>query len=166
MRLDVRRFRSGSYGIEGRRVQGAWGQPFFQGRDNSPILVVRECNTEKEMPPNEAPLAVYLQQTANAAASLGSRGEGGSIVAQLPQELRLTFDNTPEKYEGHWQGDRRLLMMQLACEEARLRGKAATALVKPTDLSTRKESSLLCSSLELSARSGSARLPMAYVGGA
>jgi len=144
-RLRVKRLGAGKYEIDGRKLSLRWG-PRFAGRSescdgnnhnytNGPDLFVSEDEVAgKEGLADWVPLQAYLQQAASVVAALDGRVPGVPAVARIPQEKRLTFDS-PGDGATEGAGARndgsdvlqRCASMRKACEEARLRERAAEA---------------------------------------
>merc|ERR1711920_1128840 len=73
-------------------------------------------------------LSAYLKQAADVAASLGGRKPGAPIIARVPQDMRLTFSSTGPSTDSIDSDQlHRRESMRLACEEAKLRERAAEA---------------------------------------
>lgn len=150
-RLRVRRLGAGKYEVDGRKLSLRWG-PRFGGRSEScdgpqkgnnnnytkgpPDLCVSEDEVAgKEGLADWVPLQAYLQQAASVVAALDGRVPGVPAVARIPQEKRLTFDSPGDgatEGAGARSDDgadvlQRCASMRKACEEARLRERAAEA---------------------------------------
>lgn len=131
-RLNVRRLGAGKYEIDGRCVSLRWGTCSEQGVAEAVQLVVCEGEVGGDLAncPAQMPLAAYLQQASNVAASLKGRVPGAPAVARIPQEKRLTFGNSSSAASGSVESLdvlQRCASMRKACEEARLRERAAEA---------------------------------------
>jgi len=154
-RLRVKRLGACKYEVDGRKLSLRWGPrcggndrgPRFGGRSESydgtnqnyakgPELFVSEDEVAgKEGLADWVPLQAYLQQAASVVAALDGRMPGAPAVARIPQEKRLTFDspgNGATDGAGARNDDgtdvlQRCASMRKACEEARLRERAAEA---------------------------------------
>lgn len=125
MHLRVRRFAANKYELHGRNVILRWGP---RGDADSSELFVRE-----EGQADWVPLQAYIQQAANVAAALKGRLPGVPAVARIPQEKRLTFGSPGTSDDGATNMEdcldvlQRCASMRKACEEAKLRERAAEA---------------------------------------
>lgn len=124
--LLLRRLGRGTYELDGRRVRLRWAHPHPEAGEPlpEPEVVVREGD-DNDLNAAEMPLAAYLQQAADVAASLGGRAAGVPLVARVPQNQRLTFTSVPPQQPLDDMGIERLRSMRMACEQARLREHAA-----------------------------------------
>jgi len=123
-KLMVRRLAGWKYEIDGRRVTCRWGDT---GGGAQGLVV-----SEDEVRDSELPLAAYLSQAANVAASLTGHRADMPKIARIPKEQRLTFADAATK--GSTQalklddlGGERCESMRIACEQAFLREQAAEA---------------------------------------
>jgi len=126
--LRVRRCGANRYELDGRNVILRWGP---RGESDPSELFVRE-----EGQADWVPLQAYIQQAANVAAALKGRVPGAPAVARIPQEKRLTF-GSPGASDDFAGGSinmeecldvlQRCASMRKACEEAKLRERAAEA---------------------------------------
>mmetsp|Transcript_120568 Transcript_120568/g.240056 ORF Transcript_120568/g.240056 Transcript_120568/m.240056 type:complete len:842 (+) Transcript_120568:154-2679(+) len=125
--LRVRRFGANRYELDGRNVILRWGP---RGDGDSELFVREEGQADW------VPLQAYIQQAANVAAALKGRVPGAPAVARIPQEKRLTF-GSPGASDDLAGGSinmeecldflQRCASMRKACEEAKLRERAAEA---------------------------------------
>jgi len=148
-RLGVKRLGAGKYEVDGRKLSLRWG-PRLAGRSESsggppgqsrnyakgPDLFVSEDGIAgKQGLADWTPLQAYLQQTASVVAALDGRVPGAPAVARIPQEKRLTFDSPGDAATDGACARKdtcsdmleRCASMRKACEEARLRERAAEA---------------------------------------
>lgn len=120
--LLVQRLCEGQYELDGRRVRLRWGDG-TQGGSRTGLLVCEEAAGSLT---NEVPLASYLRQAQDVAASLGGRSVGSPAVARVPADRRLTFTVAEAQAMSDPCPDR-IRSMRVACEQARLREEAAEA---------------------------------------
>jgi len=125
--LKVRRLGANRYELDGRNVILRWGP---RGDGDSSELFVRE-----EGQADWVPLQAYIQQAANVASALKGRVPGVPAVARIPQEKRLTFGSPGASDDLAGSNNmeecldvlQRCASMRKACEEAKLRERAAEA---------------------------------------
>jgi len=126
-RLMVKRLSAGKYEVDGRRVTIRWGPSTDKGTSDATALLVREDEVGGDEGSPESSLPAYLQQAANVAAALQGRVPGASAVTRIPQEKRLTFGSPGSGALESLDVLQRCASMRKACEEARIREKAAQA---------------------------------------
>jgi len=138
-RLRVKRLGAGKYEVDGRKLSLRWGPRFAGNSQNDargPELLVSEDEVAgKEGRADWVPLQAYLQQAASVVAALDGRVPGAPAVARIPQEKRLTFDSPGDgptdgvcaRNDDGSDVLQRCASMRKACEEARLRERAAEA---------------------------------------
>merc|ERR1719221_14291 len=93
------------------------------------VLVYEDSVVLGDAAANGTPLPDYLHQACNVVASLGGRSPGAPAIQRVPQDKRLSFSGSaaatgPSSLEAIDGAERRASMLK-ACEEARLREKAA-----------------------------------------
>jgi len=126
-KLVLRKRAVGKYEIDGRQVTLRWAD-----LDGTPGLLAVEDDV-KDAAAAELPLAAYLSQAANVAASLCGQKADMPKIARVPKEQRLTFGdgnasgNSLAALKLDEVGNERCESMRIACEQAMLREQAAEA---------------------------------------
>lgn len=128
-KLTLHRLEPGEYAIDSRLVSIHWGTfAALAGPCRSAELLVSEGREDGDWDSLETPLAVYLRQALDVAASLGGHASSGApAVARVPAEERLSFFNIPAVSPAADADDERVACMKRACQEARLRELAVEA---------------------------------------
>lgn len=125
-KLLLRRIGAGKYEIDGRRVTCRWGDT---GGGVQGLLAYED--DVKDVSASEMPLAAYLGQAANVAASLTGHRADMPKIARIPKEQRLTFTDVSKDSTQALKlddvGNERCESMRIACEQAFLRERAAEA---------------------------------------